>query len=170
MARKTLQEHGKLSKPINLNNIAESLGARVYYKETPEGISGMIHKDGNHTMIAINEKESYQRQRFTLAHEIGHLVLHSEILDGPHIDGSFNQKLYRDGRSRGGHETIEREANRFAAELLMPEELIIESVKKLDFYFDPEQGAPDELAEEYGVSKQALTIRIMQFYAKSYFI
>ncbi|MEK8212505.1 ImmA/IrrE family metallo-endopeptidase [Paenibacillus sp. FSL L8-0463] len=70
-------------------------------------------------MIHINNTASQQDQRFTCAHELGHVILH------PNVNTPFLRRhtLYSVDR-------IEREANQFAVELLMPDELLYESKHK----------------------------------------
>ncbi|MEK3698169.1 ImmA/IrrE family metallo-endopeptidase [Paenibacillus sp. LMG 31459] len=72
-------------------------------------------------MIHINSTASQQDQRFTCAHELGHVILH------PNVNTPFLRRhtFYSVDR-------IEREANQFAVELLMPDELLYES-KHEDF-------------------------------------
>ncbi|WP_438498540.1 ImmA/IrrE family metallo-endopeptidase [Paenibacillus sp. IHBB 3054] len=66
-------------------------------------------------MIHINSDASLQDQRFTCAHELGHVILH------PNVNTPFLRRhtLYSVDR-------IEREANQFAVELLMPDEFLYE--------------------------------------------
>lgn len=70
-------------------------------------------------MIHINNTACQQDQRFTCAHELGHVILH------PNVNTPFLRRhtLYSVDR-------IEREANQFAVELLMPDELLYESIHK----------------------------------------
>lgn len=70
-------------------------------------------------MIHINNTASQQDQRFTCAHELGHVILHLNV-NTPFLR---RHTLYSVDR-------IEREANQFAVELLMPDELLYESKHK----------------------------------------
>jgi Zn-dependent peptidase ImmA (M78 family)/DNA-binding XRE family transcriptional regulator len=70
--------------------------------------------DGGYPVIVINKLFSNDRKRFTIAHELGHLIMH--------ISGNFPIPDYRD---------LEDEANRFASEFLMPEEFIRPSLMNL---------------------------------------
>jgi Zn-dependent peptidase ImmA (M78 family) len=165
-AKRILQEHGGSSRPVDVELIAKKLGAEIVYKPLEAELCGMIFNDGKNVVIGINESHPPARKRFTLAHEIGHLVMHSHILNGVHVDKTFRQKLYRDGRSKIGEDRIEIDANKFAAELLMPTEFLLKDVKGA--FIDPEAG-PTELAKLYEVSPQAMSIKLMELLGDKYF-
>lgn len=138
--------------PVKLGALANDLGISVVLSDLPTGISGKLQRDPHDNekwIIRINRHEHRNRQRFTLAHEIAHFVLHrtsiSEELNGELIDDTF----YRSGLS----DRREREANQLAAEMLMPWPLI----RKLTA-----EGVrtPRELAERLGVSEAAMSIRL----------
>ena len=80
-----------------------------------DNISGWIKKQGLKYVISINSIQSPLRQRFTLAHELGHYYYHRSELEGQHTDIALFRNV--DGDQLG----IEYAANEFAAELLMPE-------------------------------------------------
>lgn len=137
--------------PIPVARIARDLGLEVYRSGGwPDSISGMIRRDaerGGPSGYAIfaNGDHAATRRRFTIAHEIGHFVLHRELIG----DGITDDALYR-SRLQGG---IEAAANRFAADLLMPWNLIREVVA----------GGVDTveaLAEAFNVSRSAMSIRL----------
>ena len=145
-----LQEFHKQA-PISVVAIADKLGIKVYKtNDFDDQISGLIQKDEHHGgksgyAIYTNGHHPITRRRFTIAHEIGHFVLHRDLIG----DGITDDGLYR-SRLRGGFES---EANRFAANLLMPKKLVWEFI---------EQGVDtvEELAEEFNVSKSAMSIRL----------
>ena len=137
--------------PVPVVDIALEMGIKVYKSNGwPDHISGLIRKDpdrGGKSGYAIytNANHPTTRRRFTIAHELGHYVLHHGVIG----EGITDDALYR-SRLSG---PLEREANRFAAKLLMPWNLIIEST---------EQGinTVKDLAEKFGVSKSAMSIRL----------
>ncbi len=137
--------------PIQVLEIARDLGLRVYRTDGwPDGLSGMIRKDrkrGGESGYAIfaNSRHSMTRRRFTIAHEIGHFVLHRDLIG----DGISDDALYR-SRLGGFRET---EANRFAANLLMPWKLIREAV-------DSGTDTVADLARLFQVSRSAMSIRL----------
>lgn len=89
-----------------------------------------------------------------MAHELGHLILHR--FDDVHISKQ------RDGISELGTDREEIEANRFAAELLMPESMIRKSVTNLGGIdpFDQDLDIIEKLADQFEVSPQAMNIRL----------
>lgn len=147
--KQTIQEH-QASAPIPLGRLAKSLGLEVKLSTLPAGISGEIRPSGSGYVIKVNRHDSAGRQRFTLAHEIGHYVLHrSEIGSGIADDALYRSKL-SDAR--------EAEANRFAAELLMPYALLQPQIAALGNI--PLSEKAPQLASLFGVSETAMKIRL----------
>lgn len=107
--------------------------------------------------VFINEKQSETRQRFTIAHELGHFVVHHSDW---HVDTGKSIKIYnRDSKSSSGEHLEEIEANQFAAELLMPKENIDRFMSKQKITnFD--EDSIEGLAKFLKVSLQALSIRL----------
>jgi Zn-dependent peptidase ImmA (M78 family) len=102
--------------PVRIEAAARDLGLPVV-SDTFENsdISGKIVKDSSSPggfTIYINSKDPRRRQRFTLAHELGHFILHRDLIG----DGLIDDAMYR---SKLG-EWYERQANRWAADTLMP--------------------------------------------------
>lgn len=95
---------------INLNNIISILGLEI--KETYNDYSGKIEEN----VIEINANEPITRQRFTIAHEIGHYLLKHEGI----LYRTENKETY-DSYTKYLQEFM---ANQIAAELLMPEKLV----------------------------------------------
>ena len=139
-------------KPVPLGAIAQELGINVKLSALPRGRSGLIERsDGTYT-IKINRHEIRERQRYTLAHEIAHFLLHRNIIDssGEIIDNV----LYRSGQSQ----QVEYEANRLAADLIMPEHAIRSDVSAIGIPVTDE--VIEQLAREWEVSKAAMEIRL----------
>ncbi len=99
----------------------------------------------------MNEKDPPVRKKFTIAHELGHLYLHLSDEDGNYADNDVT--LYRNGLGvlQESACSKEREANQFAAALLMPREKIEE-----EWLFS---ARVDDMARFFGVSSQAMRIR-----------
>jgi Zn-dependent peptidase ImmA (M78 family) len=96
------------------------------------------------------------RRRFTIAHELGHFLLHRN--EELHVDERFPIG-FRSELSSKALDAAEIEANQFAAELLMPSTLLIDHVRSLSSIGDAET-AVSQLAHLYEVSEQAMTIRL----------
>ena len=117
-----IAEKYRQSAPVNVVQLAREIGLAVYLtSDWPETASGMIRKNrkkGGRSgyAVTVNDKHCKARQRFTIAHEIGHFVLHPDLI-GDRIGDDW---LYRSRLPS----IREAEANRFAANLLMPNDLI----------------------------------------------
>lgn len=104
--------------PVDIRDMARALGLRIKEQELPDNISGKIERDwGDSYLITVNSRHSETRKRFTIAHEIAHYVLHRDLIG----DGIVDNALYRDNRIG---DIRERQANRYAATLLMPKTLV----------------------------------------------
>ena len=159
-AYKLLDELKFKNAPILVDQIAEKLGIQIVYEPLDGDLSGVLYRDNNDVIIGVNSYHSTNRQRFTIAHEIGHFVLH----DGNkmHVDREFRLN-FRDIISSLAISREEIEANTFAAALLMPEHLIFKAVtSKEDDGIDIENDSKEiaELADQFKVSQQALLIRL----------
>jgi Zn-dependent peptidase ImmA (M78 family) len=149
--------------PVHPEQIAKTLGIKIISKATDDDLSGFLYKDlaSNNVVIGVNQSHHPNRRRFTIAHEIGHFLLHD--FEGFHFD-SNNRKYLLKLRSKNSHsfnQTEEREANWFAAELLMPKHFIDEEMQDfndVDLMYDDDLA---ELAKKFRVSTQALTFRLM---------
>jgi Zn-dependent peptidase ImmA (M78 family) len=110
--------------PVDVHAIARELGLGPSAENLPKNVSGLIRRRNGGYEIAYNAAHSEVRQRFTIAHEIGHYVFHRDLLG----KGVGDTLAYRDDGSGlpNPHISIreEREANAFAANVLMPTHLI----------------------------------------------
>jgi Zn-dependent peptidase ImmA (M78 family) len=138
------------------------MGAQVRYSPFNDDLSGMIYIKDGVPIIGVNSLHHPHRQRFTIAHELGHLELHREMITSEvHVDKDF-PVLMRDPKSARGTEKVEIEANQFAAELLMPEALIKQALESEPFDIDDDRPI-EELAKKFRVSRQALEYRIRAY-------
>lgn len=159
MVRKLFEKQGMRSAPVPVEKIAESLGAKLVYepsREGEEGIYGMLYREGGQPVIGVNVTNHIHLQRFTIAHEIGHLVCHEgkKYVDGFHV-------RFRNLKSGMAIDREEIEANEFAAELLMPRDFVEKSLhvigkkKMVD-----RQEIVGRLSREYKVSFQTVEFRL----------
>ncbi|MGN6149479.1 MAG: ImmA/IrrE family metallo-endopeptidase [Rhizomicrobium sp.] len=143
------------SVPVPVERIANLLGARVHYSPFEGELAGMLVRREGQTVIGVNSLHHSRRQRFTIAHELGHLKYHEGEI---HVDRKL-QINRRDANSSLAVDPEEIEANRFAAELLMPFAHIASDLIALDIDVEDDDQIRD-LAERYAVSAQAMTHRI----------
>lgn len=153
IVNKILRHANIKSLPVNLNDIIVLYDITLRYAFFEDSISGLLYKKDNKNIISVNTSHPLVRQRFTIAHELGHFFLnhHGSLF----VDKGY---IYRDKRSSTGTIKWEREANEFAAELLMPEKLLVNYIKKENL---EDISDLDKIAQELQVSSQALTYRLM---------
>ncbi|NNE78824.1 MAG: ImmA/IrrE family metallo-endopeptidase [Silicimonas sp.] len=140
--------------PVDLHHLASNLGVRLRAAFLHPKISGMIERLGeNEFTITVNHSDAHTRQRFTIAHELGHYMLHRHLIG----DGLDDDRAYRSTQVGKYHNTSigpseETEANRFAANLLMPQSLV-------DAEWQARNDVSD-MADYFGVSAHAMSIRL----------
>jgi len=164
-AEATLKEAGVFEHPVNPIAVANALGYKVYAVKFRDGsFSGrMLLKNGD-VRIDVNAYDPPNRRRFTIAHEIGHALMHTEGYTNLEIPDRVNENaiarqelvLSRAASHDGPRPIIEAQADRFAAALLMPRAWIESS-------FEMEKDV-SRLAKEYGVSEAAMDIRLKQLH------
>lgn len=154
--KKLLMQNDITHPPIDIFKIIESCGVKYTKSELPDDISGVFdNRDKNSPYIIVNEDQHPNRQRFSAAHELGHFILHSK--QGMHVD---RKSFYRNSKSSEGLYHIEIEANRFAAEILMPTKMIKKDLMKFEDFLDTEDDMISELAKKYKVSATAMSFKI----------
>ena len=135
--------------PIQTIPLANELGLSVYsVPGWPNDLSGMIKKDLNSWggfAVYVNRDHPVTRRRFTIAHETAHAILHTDLIG----DGIADDALYRSGLSNA----VEAQANRLAADILMPRKRVNELIA---------QGitSVNDLAKTFWVSEQSMAIRL----------
>ena len=164
-AREVLTEFGITRAPVPVREIAERKGITVRFVPLEDELSGMIFVKEDVPVIVVNSLQHPNRQRFTLAHECGHYELHMrDIGSEVHVD----KKLFvlaRDASSSKGFDRKEIEANRFAAELLVPKEFL--EVELRGRVVDVEDEVlMGELARTFDVSSQMMSIRIGELFER----
>lgn len=145
-----LQQAGVVEPPVDPVRLAESVGVQVLFVEfagpSNDRISGFYDCEDN--VIMVNKHEFPLRQTFTVAHELGHKVLHEEW-----ARSDSYKVLLRDPAATESS-PVEQEANFFAANLLMPRFM-------MDEYY---QLPPHELSELFAVSVPAIRARLQSLY------
>jgi Zn-dependent peptidase ImmA (M78 family) len=163
-ARELLSRLSLQNIPVPVDKIAKTLGAQIVYSPLDDELSGMVLVKEDRILIGVNSLHHQNRQRFTIAHEIGHLELHREfITDHIHVDKKF-PVLMRDPNSATGTDRLEIEANRFAAELLMPEWAVCQVLERELIDIDDDQTVAN-LAKKFRVSRQALQYRLINIFS-----
>ena len=155
-AKQKALEEVKKNGWLDVAKFADSLGVKVFATSDLEDYeSGAIVRENDKYVIYVNETHTPERQRFTIAHELGHYFLHREklqkedhgIVDTIKIASGLPQLSRRDGVTT----KQETQANAFAAELLMPEEIFKKIYK--------ETNTIEEVAAHFRVSSEAAAVR-----------
>ena len=166
-AERVLQAHCPNCPPVDVQRIAERLGIEVKVEPVDDDLSGFLYREPktDRAVIGVNAKHHPNRRTFTIAHELGHFLLHeSETVHLDNKKDGYTLQL-RNPASATGESINEREANLFAAELLMPAKFLARELRKKDFDLMEDDVLADDsvlrsLAQKCGVSVQALTIRL----------
>jgi Zn-dependent peptidase ImmA (M78 family) len=160
IAEKLVRDFGVRAPAVPVDRIAKSLGAQLRFSPLDDELSGMIFVKEGTPIIGVNSLHHPNRQRFTIAHEVAHLVLHKKMITtSVHVDKQFPM-LLRGSTASLGTDEIEIEANNFAARLLIPKFLLDEALVDLPFG-DIDDDAPMEaLAKKFRVSRKMLEFRI----------
>lgn len=157
LAQSLLKENGISEAPVSVTQIAKARGARIFVDSLEGDLSGFLYRDRAQAVIGVNTSHSPTRQNFTIAHELGHLLLHDQ--EQLHLDREFRVRLRSEVSSQGTDEA-EQEANFFAASLLMPRSFIerdLENEESVDLIDDE---LIYSMARKYKVSAQAFAIRL----------
>lgn len=120
-AQKFLRTCGIMPPPTPVEEIAVTKGIKVVRTAGDWNESGFLLRENGQALIGINSRNSARRQRFTIAHELGHWLLHK---GKPLIVDQSVMINKRDDISSQASSTEEIEANQFAASLLMPAPLV----------------------------------------------
>ena len=132
--------------PVPVEHIAQTLGYQVVQfspSADTEQVLGAVNYEKK--TIYINEDDNPLRKMFTLAHEIGHVVLHSSA-----TGGAVDRRT--DSDSERAKPAKEWEADSFAGELLMPE-------KSFKTHWREHCGLAHRVAAVYAVSRSAVSVR-----------
>jgi len=151
-----LKRHNLFRAPVDVYNLAQKLGIKVEPKNLDDNVSGFLVKKAGESVIGVNSNHHEVRQRFTIAHEEGHFILHSET--PLFVDDYKGSILYR-ATNKSHDFKKERQANMFAAALLMPKALIGQELKKIPFHLEYEQKL-SRISDIFKVSQQAMDYRL----------
>lgn len=137
--------------PVDIIDIAKSYGICVYVAEFNNEISGAIRYNNSKEKfeIIVNKNNAKVRQRFTIAHELGHYFLHRNMLkdSGIHIDALYRTATQTNMQTK----EQEKEVDYFAGALLMNKMTIEKLIEDYSI---------EELAEIFDVSYSAMTVRL----------
>lgn len=148
MARKVLKDSRISEPPVDLHKIVAAHGIQyIEVEDFPDTVDALIIEDGTKTYAAVNAKQHLHRQRFSVAHELGHYFLHRDVVleDPVTIDNPPGEDW-----APGGKNPAETEADIFAGELLVP----LEFLKKFH------SKSLEELSKVFLVSQHVVSIAL----------
>jgi Zn-dependent peptidase ImmA (M78 family)/DNA-binding XRE family transcriptional regulator len=145
-----LKEAGVDSPPVSPRTVASTLGVPVYDWDFPDEVSGIYVSYKDTACIGVNQAHTYVRQKYTIAHEIGHLAYSKD----EELFVDFADMEIATCNMDSSQKNTETRANQFAADLLMPRAWLRR---------DADQMGLDVtlLSKRYEVSEQALWFRLL---------
>jgi Zn-dependent peptidase ImmA (M78 family) len=158
LAAQILHDSGAYRLPVAIDLVVNRLNLKAIASSLDEEMSGLLVVENKRGAIAYNAAHAAVRQRFTLAHEIGHYLLH---LRNAHSRLFLDRYVVyrRDDLASAGNDREEIEANAFAAALLMPAQLVREEIRRHGLDLDDE-GDLRVLAKRCNVSTTAMSFRL----------
>ncbi len=165
IVERLLAEANVNTPPVPVEDLIHRQRITIARKRLDDETSGFVYVDPKTkaNFIGLNVSHTKTRQRFTLAHELGHFLMHRRSGGGTlHVDESDFFVRFRGPHSGNGSSGEEQEANAFAAELLMPSSFLERDVRKIrDGLSLSDDTVIRALANRYGVSQQALSFRLV---------
>jgi Zn-dependent peptidase ImmA (M78 family) len=146
--------------PVDIARLAESEGAAISYERLEDDLSGFFVPGRTRFVIGVNKWHPDTRQRFTIAHELGHYLLHD--FDDVHVDHLFK---FRSSISAKAIDIEEIEANTFAAWILIPERMLSQDIKDSGIDLQDDRRI-QELATRYAASQQSMSFRILNLLSR----
>lgn len=149
-ADRLLAQVGIVSPPVSPREVAGALNVPVFQWDFPDEVSGILVLDTNAICIGFNQFHPSVRQRFTVAHELGHLVYSG----GRELFLDFTESEAVNPYLDDAQRELEVKANQFAADLLMPRRWVVNDARAQDV-------DALVLARRYEVSEQAMWFRLI---------
>jgi Zn-dependent peptidase ImmA (M78 family) len=159
-AEQILRSTDTFRAPVPIEVVAHRLKLSTEAAALGENVSGMLVVEDDRGAIGYNSTHARVRQRFTIAHEIAHFVLHLKKNRRSQLFIDKYVVFRRDEHSSDGSDREEVEANRLGAALLMPGGLVRKEIRQHDLDLDDDE-ALGFLAKRFQVSAAAMTNRLV---------
>lgn len=155
-AQRILGEHGIKAPPVPVERIIKAHNLILEFSPLEDEISGMAYIKDGVGIIGINSLHHPNRQRFSMAHELGHHILHADDLrKAVHVD----KAIFRNQESSKATDPLEIAANAFAAELLVPREMLAGMVGTASIDLEDDTKV-EPLAKRFRVSASMMRLRL----------
>lgn len=155
IAEEILRENYISKPPVPVIELVRNYGHEVFEADLEPDIAGLVYLEGH--IIFINKDDSDTRKAFTIAHELGHIKLHSKELEKNPDLGI----MYRRPLGRKSEDDKEQEANYFAASLLVPQSMYEQILRQY------KNVLPDNkielLSVLFGVSREVISYRLKDY-------
>ncbi len=146
--------------PVDVKMIAERYGIRISEAPNDDNLSGLLFKSNGKAIIGVNSLHHKNRKRFTIAHELGHYCLHQN--NDTFVDKAHDLDLLKFRHNSLPQTEEERQANTFAAALLMPANILTEHFTRLKEVVNDSEELLTLLSKKYEVSTQAMSLRLLE--------
>lgn len=157
-AEDLLRRFGTGGLPVDVEEIAGDCRVKIGRNHHNGLESAFAFRDSERSIIGVNTRTSPRRERWWLAHALGHIQLHDRPLITCY---SLNLEIPASGASTGSPDE-ERDAHRFAAALLMPTELVLAELAAEHAARHPSRDALlAAIAARCAVSNEALGFRLI---------
>jgi hypothetical protein len=154
-----MRQNPAMPVPVPVEDLAHQAGISEINPLTSDGFEGMlvVPDDTKSTgAIFYNVRSIRPRQRFTIAHELGHFLLPTH--KQPKFECTSNDMVVSAG-AKYSRKSLEAEANRFASELLLPARLLKPELRRMG---EPNLRSVRDLSEKYETSVEATARRFTQ--------
>jgi len=143
--------------PLNIKAAIHEHGITIIKREMDRSVTGFLLTDETRVTMVVNGALDAYQQRFSLAHLLGHFVLHGQ---GAALFVDFRKPTASKLSNQEEWLVREREADEFAAELLMPEDVLRDSLggkprRRRNFFTQP-------VAAHFGVSEIMFALRLTE--------
>lgn len=154
-AEDILVRHDFFKPGFNIEELTAKVGVNLHVEDLDTDTSGLFVMLEGSPIITVNKSlnSNPNRKRFTIAHELGHFFLHSK--ESQLFIDKIPRVMFRNSASSSGEILQEKEANAFAAALLMPKVLIVDNITDTD-----SDNLVEVLAKSFQVSKEAMSFRL----------
>jgi transcriptional regulator with XRE-family HTH domain len=158
-AKKLLESANRREIPVEVESIARELGLPIENVEGVGSVAGALLTRHGRTLIVVNPSMNAARRRFVIAHEIGHFLMHMPAADTSGSAGSSIVLHFWDETNARAIDLQDRQANRFAAELLVPKDALFRDIPggSIDI---SDEGSVASLAAAYGVDAGSMLLRL----------
>lgn len=156
LAGRLLRKYKVMKPPVPIEEITVGEGLKIVRYKLEDNVSGLLIRDDETGTIAVNSSHHLNRQRFTVAHELGHFALHQGL---PAVFVDELMVHFRADTTVSNYDPRETEANHFAGCILLPASFLKSDLREQPIDISDDT-AVRSMARRYEVSQQALTVRL----------